>query len=184
MFIDGIVIGLAMALLRKGKVTRLVELKWKFSFLIIVAFLIQYGSIFAFQKDLLLATPISYLLLIVFCLLNRNFPGFYLMAAGIVLNLLVMVANNGRMPVNLGAAKDLDPGLYPSLVAGEYGKHIGMSGETHLNFLGDFIYLKSPYPHHTIISIGDVIFSIGIIIFMQIMVVHKENYSKKGSRAA
>ena len=179
-FIDGVVIGLLLAKIRGGKWLRLTEATLRGVWLIVLAFVIQFGSIFLFPKFLLVAVQLSYFLLLVFVFLNRTKSGFVLMALGIAFNLLVMMVNGGRMPVEVEAARSLDPELLPALLAGQYGKHIAMSSSTHLNILGDFIYLRFPYPHPTIISIGDVFFSVGMIIFIQAMTL-KKNAIDKGS---
>src|SRR5689334_18761109 len=45
---------------------------------------------------------VSYLLLVVFLLLNRR-PGLLVAALGLALNALVIIANGGRMPISLHA---------------------------------------------------------------------------------
>lgn len=166
MLIDGIVIGLIFAKLAGGKFAKLLLVHFTAPWLIAIAFVVQYASIFFFPNILLIAILISYILLFLFSVLNRMIPGFYLVLAGIFMNILVMMVNKGRMPVELEAAKDLSPEDFPALVAGEYGKHIAMSDQTHLNFLGDIFYLHAPYPHPTIVSLGDIVFSMGMIYFI------------------
>jgi len=167
LLIDGIVIGFLIALLRGGKFGNLANVDLKAVWLTVIAFAIQFSAIFLFPSLLAQAVILSYGILIIFCLVNRRQAGFYLMVAGMLLNIIVMLANGGRMPVEMTAAAHLSPQDVPALEAGTYGKHIAMSDQTHLNFLGDFIYLRSPYPHHTIISIGDILLSLGVILYLQ-----------------
>lgn len=177
MLIDSIVIGVLAGWLFGGKIGNLKDVEIRKAWVIFLAFVLQYSGIFLlpvlYDKQLI-SSPYfysasvmgSYLILIVFSLYNRKQPGFYWVVVGMALNLLVMLANGGRMPVELTAAQDLSPADVPALVGGTYGKHIAMSNDTNLNFLGDLIYLQAPYPHHTIVSLGDIVFSIGVIIFI------------------
>jgi hypothetical protein len=166
MFIDGVVIGVIIALIMGGKLSNLLSISIKYSWLILIGFSIQFAAIFIFPDHLLMAIIISNVALLSFCYLNRKQIGFNYMTIGILLNVIVMLANGGRMPVEPDAAKILSPEDFPELVAGEYGKHVVISTETHLNFLGDIFFLNHPYPRPIIISIGDIILSIGIILFL------------------
>lgn len=167
MLVDGIVIGIILALLRGGRFGNLANVDLKAVWLTIVAFAVQFSAIFLFPSLLAQAIILSYGILILFCLANRRESGFYLIMLGMLLNIIVMLANGGRMPVEMTAAAHLSPQDVPALEAGTYGKHIAMSDETNLNFLGDIIYLRSPYPHHTIVSIGDLLLSLGVILYLQ-----------------
>ncbi|PLS14758.1 hypothetical protein CVD28_26655 [Bacillus sp. M6-12] len=175
MFIDSIIIGIVGSLLLGGSFKGFVNIKLKHPWLITVSFLIQFGSIYFFKDHLLAAVILSNIGLLLFCLVNYKNSGFTYMVIGIVLNLIVMLANRGRMPVDAEAAKILSPEDFPALLAGEYGKHIAISDHSHLNILGDIIFLQSPYPRPIIISIGDILLSIGVILFMyKVMVKNKK----------
>jgi uncharacterized membrane protein YhhN len=47
----------------------------------------------------------SQLLLLIFAWLNRHLPGMPILIAGLILNLVVMVANGGFMPINPNTAE-------------------------------------------------------------------------------
>lgn len=175
MLIDAFIIGILVAKFRGGKFKDLLDTKIKGLWLIILSFAIQYATMFLRPSLLLPAVIVSYSTLLVFCGLNIRFRGMYPIIAGIVLNFLVMLVNGGRMPVEIESAKQFAPELLPSLLAGEYGKHLAMSDSTHLNFLGDIFYLHAPYPHPGIVSLGDIIFSIGVFIFIQKVMVKRRS---------
>lgn len=171
MLFDSLIIGLVVALVRGGSLERLLQVKLKAIWLIVLSFAVQYGAIFLYPDALTFAIPLSYAVLLLFGWINRQSPGFWLVQAGLLMNLAVMVANGGRMPVDVSAARQLAPEDMPALLAGQIGKHLAMSGQTHLNMLGDIFYLHAPYPHHTIISLGDLVFSIGVFLFLQMSMV-------------
>lgn len=173
MFLDGLVIGGLIGKIRGGEFKELLNINLRAVWLIVLAFSIQFAVIFFYPDFLWLAIPLTYGILLLFSYLNRHQPGFCLIMAGIAMNLLVMVANGGRMPVDVEYAKRFAPEDVPALVAGEYGKHIGMSELTKLNLLGDIFYLHAPYPHETLVSLGDIVFSIGVFIFIQKIMVRR-----------
>lgn len=179
MFIDGVVIGILIALIMGGKFKYLLTINIRYSWLILFSFVIQYSTMFLFPKYLLPAIVISNIGLLSFCFLNSNQIGFKYVTTGILLNVLVMLANGGRMPVNPVAAKVLSPEDYPALMAGEYGKHLPVSSETHLNFLGDIFFLTYPYPRPIIISLGDIVITIGMISFLYYNMVIKGKEKKE-----
>ncbi|MGZ4030900.1 MAG: DUF5317 domain-containing protein [Tumebacillaceae bacterium] len=174
MLFDSLIIGLLVAKLRGGSFDALLRVKLTGFWLIVVSFAIQYGAIFFIPSALPVIIPTSYALLLLFGWLNRTQPGFGLVLFGIFMNLLVMVANRGRMPVDVEAARQMAPEDLPYLLSGTSGKHLAMSAQTHLNGLGDIFYLHAPYPHHTVISLGDLVFSIGVFLFLQMVMVKSE----------
>jgi len=180
MLLDGLVIGCIVSLFRGGKFKNLLNIQLQAIWLILFAFVVQYGAIFIFPNLLWIATPVSYFILMLFGYYNRKQAGVRFIIVGIALNLIVMVANQGRMPVDVNSAKKLYPELVPQLLSGSYGKHIAMSNYTNFNLLGDIFYLHWPYPHQTLISLGDILFSIGIFLFVQNAMVIKET-SLKGN---
>jgi hypothetical protein len=179
MFIDSIVIGILASLIMGGRFQGLVFITLKHPWLIVVSFFVQFISIYFLPTHLLIAVIISNIGLLLFCYVNLKVAGFKYMLIGIFLNLVVMIINSGRMPVDLEAAKVMSPEDVPALVAGEYGKHIAISENTHLNFLGDIFFLQYPYPRPIIISLGDIVFSLGVILFLYTVMVKDKNKSKE-----
>jgi hypothetical protein len=171
MFIDSIIIGIIVSLIMGGSFRGLVNISVKHPWLIVISFIVQFVSIYLFPNYLLLAVIVSNIGLLLFSFLNVKMTGFKYMVMGIFLNLIVMIVNGGRMPVDVAAARILSPEDVPALIAGEYGKHIALSENTYLNFLGDIFFLQYPYPRPIIISLGDIIFSLGIILFLYAIMV-------------
>ena len=85
----------------------------------------------------------------------RLIRGMWLASAGILLNLVVIVANGERMPVA--------PEVACSLLrhGGSVGQYTVMGGSTRLNLMGDWIAL---YPVPEAYSIGDVLIALGLAI--------------------
>jgi hypothetical protein len=86
--------------------------------------------------------------------------GIWLISAGAALNLIVIVANRGRMPV----APELAASMARRTTVGQYTV---MGSQTNLNILGDWIKLvQIPEAY----SIGDVLIAVGlaIVVFLAI----------------
>lgn len=179
MYIDSIIFGVLLSLVMGGKFINLLSIKIKYSWLILIGFMIQFGSIYFFPDYLYIAIVISNIALLSFCYLNSKNTGFKYITFGIFLNVIAMLANKGRMPVDPVAAQILAPADFPALAAGEYGKHLLISASTHLNFLGDIFFLKNPYPRPIIISLGDILITIGVIFFIYSSMVSKEKHPKE-----
>jgi hypothetical protein len=113
---------------------------------------------------ILLAT--SYFLLVVFLISNRWIPGGYVMIVGLLMNLVVVVANGG-MPVRAEAITTSggDPAVLQDATV---GKHHLMSDSDVLWHLGDVIGV--PEPIGVVLSPGDVLLYGGMVYsIVQIM---------------
>jgi len=170
-----IVIGLIVGWLRKGSLWSLTNIRLKWLWTLPVAYVLQITSINYLNGNIYqLFLVLSYLLLIVFSVRNLPVPGVTWALAGTVANFLVMVVNGLRMPAYLAPIRVLNPQLVTMLQRGQYGKSVAMGSSTHLNFLGDIFFVKIQPP--VLVSIGDILFSIGIAILIQhAMRVGREN---------
>ncbi len=167
MLIEGIIIGLILAMFFKGDLRKLNKLEIKSFNLLILAFILRF---IAYQVGFLhmplnimlgrLLNLFSLLLLIIIVYNNRSIRGMNLFLVGLTLNLLVMFFNHGAMPVHEGFAIKL--GL-ENLLGTEYLTHIPMNSESKLNFLGDIIPIAYPIGNGKIISLGDLLQSLGIV---------------------
>lgn len=109
---------------------------------------------------------LSQLTLLVFVLGNRKIPGFWLLGAGLALNLTVIVLNGGLMPISPETVRWLLPDAQPtSWQIGErlgYGKDIVLQKEdTILWFLSDRFHTPSGFPSRVAFSLGDVFIALG-----------------------
>jgi len=112
----------------------------------------------------------SYGLLLVFIWLNRHLPGLALIAAGLSLNLAVMLANGGFMPVTPEALRRGGQ-LHLVDTLEEWArvrntKNVVLYREnTRLWFLSDVFVIPPPVPIASIFSVGDVFIAAGVFLF-------------------
>jgi hypothetical protein len=112
--------------------------------------------------------PAAHLLLIPFLLSNSSFWGIRLIALGLALNVLVMAANGGLMPVSTEAVDAVGRHETESLVAGSHiegTKNVYLHEEdVRLAILSDRLILPLPRPFTRAASMGDVAIVLGVAL--------------------
>jgi len=113
---------------------------------------------------------ISQVILILFCLLNIKIPAVWLLFSGLMLNLIVIINNQGFMPISPENANWLVPNIQDisSLVGSRfgYGKDIVLNHwQTNLAILSDAFRLKL-FQLKIMFSIGDVFLGLGAFWYM------------------
>ena len=138
------------------------------------AFAVQLGLVYGVARlhgaaDVLPALMVlSHLLLVPFLLRNFRYVGMRLILLGLALNLTVMLANGGLMPVTAAGVNAVgrhDPAELTT------GAHIAGSkdalldpADVRLPQLSDAIVLPLPRPYTRVISLGDIFIGAGMVI--------------------
>lgn len=119
--------------------------------------------------DILAAASLitSQILLLVFAWTNRKLAGMWLLMGGLVLNLAVIVANSGFMPISPQTAEHLVPAsVVQSMDVGGrfgFGKDVLLLPEdTHLVLLSDRFLLPDRFHYQVAFSLGDIFIASGI----------------------
>ncbi len=107
---------------------------------------------------------LSLLLALAMLVSNIRLPGIVILTFGMLSNFLVITANLGQMP---GAPEQLNAAGYSGPPPGHWSNFTIMGPETLLPFLGDTLLIGRPWPHPSVISIGDVIIALGAFWFFQ-----------------
>lgn len=161
-----IISGLIAGWARKGSIWAITGINMRYLWVLPFAYILQNISIYHMHGDSYKTCIIvSYVLLLSFCTINRKFPGVYWAILGTFLNFLELLFNGLRMPALVSAVKQIGPQVLPHLLSGTYGKSIAMTSHTHLPFLGDIFSFR--VPPMSIISVGDILFSVGLIMIIQ-----------------
>jgi len=104
---------------------------------------------------------VSFLAFIALALANRRLPGLPLIALGVALNLVVVVANHG-MPVSVEAIRMVGGTL--SALAASPVTHQLLTRASRVALLGDLIPVSSWGPLRAIVSVGDLVMFAGLAI--------------------
>ena len=118
----------------------------------------QFGEVLV--KALYLASMMVAALALV---LNRHLPGLIWVAAGLALNFIVIALNGGLMPVS-PAAREF-AGM--PLLKGPTLNVLPMTSDSLLPWLGDILPLPAWIPFANVFSLGDILITIGGVIFIQ-----------------
>lgn len=146
------------------------KLDIRFGPLVFVSLLAQLVVVFAGPEGewRRVVYPASFVLLLVFIVLNRRRIGFLVIGAGMLLNFLAIVANGGLMPVSPSTLVQAD--LERDLAGIEPGdpvprtKNVLLEREdTNLWWLSDRLTWGSrrPFP---VFSVGDVVVGAGLVV--------------------
>jgi Family of unknown function (DUF5317) len=147
---------------------------FKYGWLVVAGFLPQFLAFFlpatrSLFPDWLVAVSLvgSQVILLVFCLLNCHLPGISLITIGLGLNLIVILANGGFMPLPLETVAYLLP--QEALVKLESGRRFASSSKDVvlpmnkiiLPWLADRFYPPKGFPYQFVFSLGDVLIAAG-----------------------
>ena len=175
-FLEAIIIGLLIGLLRKGRISNLNNLKFNginILLILIVADLLlrQYivRSNSHFSVILFNVYPkinlVVYFITILVMGLNNHLKNMRVIQSGYVLNFLPMISNGGKMPVSADAMAKIGKVLEVDVLRNNlYLGHSLMTESTRFKVLCDTIAI--PFPTPKVISVGDIVISIGIIMFL------------------
>ena len=177
-------LGLAVGYLRGGRLRRLAYPRIRWGPVLIAAVVLRFLlSPEPWQTALGLAQWGDQLyalcdgLVILFLAVNFRVPGMPIVAAGQASNLLVKVLNGWKMPVDPVAAEKMGY-LAEAQALRERGIWLHsqfVDAQTRLPFLGDVVYIGSPYPWPRLFSPGDLLLLLGIVVCVQGLMVLKES---------
>lgn len=175
-----VVLAVLVGLLRGGKWGNLALYKFKGSWFVIVAILLQVSIFNPWWEKFVKSGnttnfiySLSIILLIVFIIRNFNIWGLRLLGAGIALNGITIIANGGYMPSSLNSLKHILPAERIALI--ESGSSIYntilITDNTKFKFLCDIFYV----PGINVYSVGDILIAMGaFVVIQQIMLRYKD----------
>jgi len=173
--IEGLVLSLVVGKIRGGKFKGLGQTPIRNVWLFILAFILEFATLFAASAGVSLVADYimylhtaSYILLFAAIISNREHRSMWLVLLGSMLNFLVIFINGGAMPVAVEALNNKGLYDYAQMIStGGMVTHQPLTDLTKLPFLADIIILPAAYPLPKVHSIGDIIISLGIFLFVQ-----------------
>lgn len=92
---------------------------------------------------------------------NWRFPGMVLIASGLLMNLMVVLANGG-MPVAASAVAAAHPGMLRAAIPVGDFVHVDPGAATRLVWLADVLPVPGPAALRSVVSSGDVLLFAGV----------------------
>ncbi|KRQ87788.1 hypothetical protein ABG79_00593 [Caloramator mitchellensis] len=167
-----VILGIIIGYLLKGDLRNMDVSNLKGIYIAFASFLVEVILFTLVRKGILerglitiIIYSIQYLLLFIFVYLNRKNFAILILGLGFLLNAIAIFSNGGAMPVNPNAI--VEAGLAPSIDqinASSEGLYIVADETTKLAIFGDFIPIK--YVLHYVISIGDILIYLGILLYI------------------
>ncbi len=180
MFLSAIILSILIGRLRGGRLSRFADIEFHKIGWILVSFAIRFGLAWAatrveIPRSVAAMVHVSAYLMIIYAVArNTHLRGMWLVGLGTALNLAVVAANGGRMPI-------LDAGLrragldalpsYEMIGSGASYTHFLIDSSTHIPFLGDVLCIPKPFWPPTVFSAGDVVVMLGAFILVQSVMV-------------
>jgi uncharacterized protein DUF5317 len=169
LFFAVIAAALAIAVLIGGDVRRLSQLRIRHIELLLAAFASKVAVALLgtahTQLSVNAARPLNVIgavLLLAVVWFNRRIPGAILFGAGLTLNLVVILAFGGRMPVLLPRDGDPNSAVLVLLRGGLDPLHVALGHAQGLWFLGDIFAIPGIGGHSSLVSIGDLLMAAGV----------------------
>jgi len=170
----GLVVGLFL--------TRLQKRPWtvpplRKPWLVIIAFLPQFFNLYlpatrtrVADKFASAGLIVSLILLLFFCWFNRRLSGMWLLALGLAMNLLIIAANGGFMPISpQTVSRIVSPEILATLGNGDrfgYKDILLLPEQTRLIWLSDYFLPPEGFPYQVAFSLGDVFIAAGAFWLM------------------
>ncbi|NLY19998.1 MAG: DUF5317 domain-containing protein [Tissierellia bacterium] len=176
MFIEAIVLGVILGYLRGGKINNLNRIELRFPVALIATFIIEiilrlYSVNFnnsianLIFDNYMYIHIVFYIIVIAILTANDKLKYMKIIQGGYILNLLPMMFNGGKMPISESALIRVGQSdMISFLKEGLIPTHQLIDSSTRFWQLSDFIPMK--YPIAKVISPGDIVLSLGLILFI------------------
>ena len=179
-------LALVIALLRGGRLINLADIELRSWWLLVIALALQAGANVLPDEEwgeILGVTMVlvSFGLLMVLVILNREKTGMWLTGLGVLMNLTVIAANGG-MPVLAEAAEVASGFALSEPDLSDSFKHVLLDENTRLTFFADVIPLRL-VSIGQVISLGDVFLGVGLGRFLEHELRRPRRWFRKGARA-
>lgn len=174
MYLEALVIGFIIGAIRNGRIMYFNASKFKGWALTLLAFVLYIVPYFLhlFKVPFAYMPWLSYSAIVIVgfvALINVEKSGMKLILIGLVLNLIVMGFYGGKMPIDTEKMSTLGyTSFSESVNKGNVMNYVDIS-DVHgfQSYLGKIIALPKFYPLAKVLSIGDLLVSLGIVLLIQ-----------------
>lgn len=176
MFIQGIIVAIIIGYALKGRLKNFERVQLKGIYLVTISFSIEFLVVISIRKNIINQGIITYMIdlamyivLFYFVYLNKRDPFILMIGLGSLLNAIPIFLNGGSMPVSHEAVVKLGANMDVT----KMGLYNFINSNTRFWFLGDIFPYKAVIK--VVMSIGDIIIVIGLMLFIITGMKNKEN---------
>ncbi len=173
MFIESTIIGIIIGFVRGGRLSNIGGIHIRgWTFMLIGFFLQILPTIFGENSFVSnywqYLYVLSVMLIVATLLLNIRSQGFWVILFGAMLNYIVIFINGFKMPIYIDGLQVAGlKNFVESINNGDILNYMYLSDSIGwTKYLGKFIVIPKPYPLAKVISIGDLLISLGIILYL------------------
>ncbi|MGX8796326.1 DUF5317 domain-containing protein [Fusibacter sp. JL298sf-3] len=174
MYLEALLLGFIIGIARNGRLMYFNASRfkgWTLAFVAFLVYVIPYALYFMNIgfKHMQWLSFVAMVLILFIVLLNIQRRGMKLIFIGTLLNLIVMAVYGGRMPIDIEHMRLLGYSSFAeSVLDGTVVNYIDVASvQGVFQYLGKVVPLPSFYPLAKVISIGDIVVSIGICLLIQ-----------------
>lgn len=185
MFVESVVIGIIIGVVQHGRLTNIGITGIRGWYLILAALLLGISPMFSINSPFfddfgVYIYIFSLIVMFAVLLLNLDKKGFWIIAVGAGLNLFVMLLSGLRMPIYMEGLRIAGlEGMISGIESGEIINYVSMESlDSWTRFMGKLIVLPKPYPLAKVVSIGDLLMSLGIVFYIRGEMVKKYRFSR------
>ncbi len=185
MFLEATLLGMFVGGFRGGRLTNIIDMNIRGWYLILLSLVLSFSPIFLRNFDNVGSMPVflmffSMIIMLIVLALNLDKKGVWLVLIGGVLNVIFMLINNFKMPVSMSGLEAAGmTSLYEGIIDGSVINYIAAETSGVMQFISKFIIIPKPYPFPRILSVGDILMTIGLFWFI-IGEMARPSYSGRG----
>ncbi len=148
----------------RADAARLKSARLRYEILLPIGLVVQFtGPRFVPEGSAVVAAWIAgAVLVLIMAAANWHLIGFRVIALGLVLNALVILANGG-MPVSTEALRYLGAHDVEAVIAAASPLYVLADSSTLLLVLGDVVPVPGPAPVRSLLSLGDALLMVGVV---------------------
>lgn len=187
MLLESLTLGFIIGIVRNGRFSNISAIPFRGMLFLILGLVLQITPIFlgifkVYQPYYALIAFLGVLCIFGSIIRNIEVKGFWIIALGALINVLVMAFNGYAMPIHLAGLENI--GMKPlmdTIADGSVINYVSREGLNGVSYwFGKWIPIPYPAPLGRLISFGDIIMSIGIVWFVQAEMTSKRYLSQNG----
>lgn len=182
MWIESIILGLVIGLIRGGRISKLKEFRMGYANLFLFGLILQIAPFFLSRIDFIknnaaLISFVGYILIFIFLALNYRKKGLPLIMLGSFMNIVVLLLNSLKMPIYIASSSPNAINLKLNIMSGNVVNYFMIDKlEGFSAYLGKFISMPDFYPGIPVIGIADIIIALGVIHLIQNELSYKRGF--------